>query len=182
MGIPTVQFGLRPPVSISTTIEPSLMVRASTRSKTAASAVAAKNKATTPKKQAPKQAEVTPPAASEASAKPASKLTPKPKVRIERKPTRTSPRKAGLPEPAGEVAEDVAEPEAEGSGEKEMTLQLEEANPPEEEVHESPPPEDQVKTASASADDPERTWCICHGTDDGTPMITCECCDNWYVD
>ncbi|KAG8877588.1 hypothetical protein FRB98_006623 [Tulasnella sp. 332] len=156
------------------------MVRASTRSKTAASVDAAKTKAATPKKQAPKKAVVTPLAAVAAHAKPASKITPKPKVKIERKATRTSPRKAGLSEPADEPAEVDAEPEADGSGEKEVALQIEDENPPKEEAQESPPPEDLVQAPLATDEEEEKIWCICHGTDDGTPMITCECCDNWF--
>ncbi|KAG9032082.1 hypothetical protein FRB95_001943 [Tulasnella sp. JGI-2019a] len=158
------------------------MVRASTRSKTAASVHAAKSKASTPKKQAPKKAMLTSPVDDAPPAKPVSKVVPKPKVKVERKPTRTSPRKPGHSDPIEESVENTAEPSASGSGgDKEVATQPKEEDPPVvEEDSELPPPEEETGNPVVVADENEKTWCVCHSADDGTPMITCECCDNWF--
>ncbi|KEI37849.1 uncharacterized protein L969DRAFT_551017 [Mixia osmundae IAM 14324] len=36
------------------------------------------------------------------------------------------------------------------------------------------------REAQAPQDEDNRLYCICLGTDDKTPMIQCEGCDNWY--
>lgn len=167
------------------------MVRASTRSKTAASLGAAKVKASTSKKPAAVQKEKQPSPPSEPPATPikASKPKPTPKLKVERKPTRSSPRKAeraaSEPHPVEEASDEVppTEPVASEAEEKAPTPEpVTEDQTTGGDTQEQAKTDDEAKTVAVDGDGVAQTWCICHGTDDGTPMIVCDCCNNWYVD
>lgn len=165
------------------------MVRASTRSKTTASLAATKD--TLKKKPAAvKEAAAKATVAAKGKAKAAPKPAP-------RKGTRASTRGKkqaveGEENQEGNVSEDVqggdiAEVPAEGEQQDENQAETSEtvaapALPDRdlaEEEERSPEPQDTGDLAKAAPDSSEKTYCICNGADDGSPMITCEVCDNW---
>lgn len=167
------------------------MVRASTRAKTTASVKAAKPKPTPAKKQAEVKA------AAKAASPPKSKTKSTSKAaRPERKPTRVSTRGKKVEEPE-EPAVDEEEKEPK---EDEVEEQVAEEVQPDESAEQAQVPEpatdDRVPTpepppqavleegpepSGAVSDEDEKTYCLCNGKDDGSPMITCEACDNWCV-
>lgn len=166
------------------------MVRASTRSKTAASIDAAKAKAPASKKQVVVPQEEQPLPAPEPPITPvkAAKAKKEPKPKPERKPTRTSPRKAERAHSEPHVAED--QPEQVPAPDQGELREVQEETPvaaiddpaTQDPAQEPSKTDDEAKTPVGDTDGDGKTWCICHGDDDGTPMIVCDSCNNWYVD
>ncbi|KAG8949867.1 hypothetical protein FRC04_008170 [Tulasnella sp. 424] len=167
------------------------MVRASTRSKTSASLAAAK---VPPKKKVAAVKEAAAKAAITAKVK--SKAVPKPPPR---KGTRSSARGKKQDaeeeenkennvseeiEEGGDADEVPAEGEQQDENQPEMSEVVEapataDQNQADEE-HRSPEPQEQEEVPAAAPDVSDKTYCICNGADDGSPMITCEVCDNWF--
>ncbi|KAG8899364.1 hypothetical protein FRB99_006764, partial [Tulasnella sp. 403] len=158
----------------------SVMVRASTRSKTVASVAAAKAKEASPKKKANVRTAANAPTV-KGKSKPISKQQPP------SRPMRTSPRKKGEVQPTETEHEDEI-PEALNDGfvPNEDVPQETADIPPEtivspELIETDVKADEQVATpVDTGADPDEKTWCSCKGKDDGSPMIKCEGCDNWY--
>ncbi|KIO24846.1 hypothetical protein M407DRAFT_25805, partial [Tulasnella calospora MUT 4182] len=166
------------------------MVRASTRSKTTASLAASKDvlkKKPAAVKDAAAKATVT--------VKAKTKAAPKPPPR---KGTRTSTRGKKQDAEEEEKKDGNVSEDAQGGDADEVPVeeeQQDEAQPETSEATEVPAiadqdqaeeetrplePQDREDLTIAVPDGSERTYCICNGADDGSPMITCEVCDNWF--
>ncbi len=153
------------------------MVRASTRSKTAASTAASVAKQSTPKRKAVS------PSNTRTAPTPKAKAPAKPKA--PRKATRTSIRGKKDVEMEEQVEEeqeeeDVVTHDAEESQDVMADQPPDQPNP----EHSATPEEvpvhvDIPKSPSHPEEEIVSTYCLCNGQDDGSPMITCEACENW---
>ncbi|KAG8976970.1 hypothetical protein FRB90_008957, partial [Tulasnella sp. 427] len=161
------------------------MVRASTRSKTATSLAATKaqpKKKAVAVKEAATKATVTAKVKTKAVPKPPPRKGTRASTRGKTQPAAEDENKENdtlqEPESSGDVAAEPTEGErqdenqAETSETAEVTLPAD--HPPAEEEHQSPEPQEQEDLTVAAPDGSEKTYCICNGADDGSPMITCE--------